>query len=83
MSVTQKSIAEAVGIDVSSVNKILNHVPGPSFKEETIKLVFKTAREMGYNFKRVSKHSLLRENEALRTKVQGLESELAVLKSSA
>ena len=38
--VTQQDIAKTVGLDVSSVNKILNRVPGPVFRRETIKAVF-------------------------------------------
>lgn len=48
--VTQVEIARRVGLDVSSVNKILNRRQGPVFRKETIRLVFKTARAMGYDF---------------------------------
>ena len=48
MAVTQLEIARRVGLDVSSVNKILNRRPGPVFKKDTIKQVFKVARELGY-----------------------------------
>lgn len=51
--VTQVEIARRVGLDVSSVNKILNRRPGPVFRRETIKNVFKTARELGYDFGRL------------------------------
>jgi len=53
--VTQTEIAKAVGLDVSSVNKILNRCRGPVFRKETIRSVFKTAREMGYDFDRAGK----------------------------
>ena len=56
MSVTQLAIARRVGLDVSSVNKILNRRPGPVFKKETIKEVFKVARELGYDFTRLKYH---------------------------
>src|SRR6185503_5353459 len=45
-----------VGLDVSSVNKILNRRPGPVFKKDTIKQVFKVARELGYDFSRLKYH---------------------------
>lgn len=54
--VTQVAIARKIGLDVSSVNKILNRAVGPVFRKETIKLVFKTAKDMGYNTERGSKH---------------------------
>ena len=47
--VTQSQIARRVGLDVSSVNKILNRRKGPVFKRETVKEVFKVARELGYD----------------------------------
>jgi transcriptional regulator with XRE-family HTH domain len=51
--VTQGEIARRLGLDVSSVNKILNKRPGPVFRKETIKRVFKTAKELGYDFGRL------------------------------
>ncbi len=63
--VTQQDIAKTVGLDVSSVNKILNRVPGPVFRKETVKAVFQIAKELGYNFKRETKPSLKRRIEAL------------------
>lgn len=51
--VTQVEIARRVGLDVSSVNKILNRRPGPVFRKDTIKKVFKVARELGYDFSRL------------------------------
>lgn len=56
--VTQVEIARRVGLDVSSVNKILNEVPGPVFAKETKKLVFQVAKKMGYPLKRETKYSL-------------------------
>lgn len=56
MAVTQLEIAKRVNLDVSSVNKILNRRPGPVFKKETIKEVFKVARELGYDFGRLKYH---------------------------
>jgi len=51
--VTQVEIARRVGLDVSSVNKILNRRQGPVFRKDTVKAVFKVAREMGYDFNRL------------------------------
>jgi len=51
--VTQVEIARRVGLDVSSVNKILNHRPGSVFRKETVKKVLKVAREMGYDFSKL------------------------------
>ncbi len=51
--VTQVEIARRVGLDVSSVNKILNRRQGPVFRKETVKKVFKISREMGYDFNKL------------------------------
>jgi transcriptional regulator with XRE-family HTH domain len=51
--VTQVEIARRVGLDVSSVNKILNQRKGPVFRKETVRKVFKVARELGYDFGRL------------------------------
>jgi transcriptional regulator with XRE-family HTH domain len=54
--VTQVEIARRVGLDVSSVNKILNRRAGPVFRKETIRKVFRAARELGYDFNRIKYH---------------------------
>ncbi len=54
--VTQVEIARRVGLDVSSVNKILNRRSGPVFRKETIRKVFKVARDLGYDFNRIKFH---------------------------
>lgn len=51
MRVTQLEIARHTGLDVSSVNKILNERRGPKFKAETIQAVFTVAGQLGYDFK--------------------------------
>ena len=51
--ITQVEIARRVGLDVSSVNKILNKRQGPVFRKETIRKVFKITRDMGYDFGRL------------------------------
>ena len=56
MAVTQLDIARRVGLDVSSVNKILNRRAGPVFRKETVKQVFKVAKELGYDFGRLKFH---------------------------
>lgn len=53
MAVTQVEIARRVGLDVSTVNKILNRRIGPVFKRVTIKKVFKVARRLGFDFGRL------------------------------
>jgi transcriptional regulator with XRE-family HTH domain len=54
--VTQSEIARRVGLDVSSVNKILNRRRGPIFREKTIKKVFRIAQDIGYDFGRLKYH---------------------------
>lgn len=64
MPVTQKDIARELGLDVSTVNKVLHKVPGAVFKKSTIELVFRQAQAMGYKFDQYSKGwamTLLRE----------------------
>ena len=51
--ITQVEIARRVGLDVSSVNKILNKRQGPVFRKDTIKRVFRVAKELGYDFSRL------------------------------
>jgi hypothetical protein len=50
---TQVEIARRLGLDVSTVNKILHRVPGLKWREETVKAVFDTAGELGYNYERL------------------------------
>lgn len=58
--VTQADIARKVGLDVSSVNKILNQIPGAVFHTRTKQAVFRTARELGYRFSTTSRGAMLR-----------------------
>jgi hypothetical protein len=46
--ITQGDIARLIAIDQGSVSRILNKDTRDSFSEETIKRVFKAAREVGY-----------------------------------
>ena len=54
--ITQVDIARKVGLDVSSVNKILNPRAGPVFRKETIRKVFKIAKDLGYDFNKIKFH---------------------------
>lgn len=47
---TQLRIARRAGVNVSTVNKILNKTEGAVFKEGTVRRVIKAARELGFNF---------------------------------
>lgn len=60
--VTQVEIARRLNLDVSSVNKILNRRQGPVFRKETVKKVFRLARELGYDFAKL-KHTHRRRYE--------------------
>lgn len=51
--VTQVAIARHVGLDVSTVNKILHRTTGPVFSKPTIERVFKAARRLGFDFERL------------------------------
>lgn len=51
--ITQVQIAKKLGLDVSSVNKILHGVPGLKWKDETVKAVFDTARDLGYDLDKI------------------------------
>jgi len=50
MTATQGRIAKALGLDASTVSKILNQRKGPRFRKATIKKVHRVARELGYDF---------------------------------
>lgn len=69
--VTQLDLARKLGVDVSSVNKILLRKPGPVFRKGTIERVFRAARELGYDFSRhdVRRHRRIRERKAVRIPV--------------
>ena len=55
MAATQVEIARQVGLDVSSVNKILNRRAGAVFKKATVDKVFRVARKLGYRFDRLKR----------------------------
>ncbi len=50
--VKKVEIAKKLGLHVATVSRILNEVPEYRASKETIKKVFDTAREMGYDFER-------------------------------
>ena len=45
-------IAEKLGLHVATISRILNEVPNYRASKETVRKVFQTAREMGYDFER-------------------------------
>ena len=51
--ITQVEIARRLGLDVSSVNKILHGVPGLKWKDETVTAVFDAARDLGYDLDKI------------------------------
>jgi hypothetical protein len=55
MAATQVEIARQVGLDVSSVNKILNRRAGPVFKPATVEKVFRVAKRLGFRFDRLKR----------------------------
>lgn len=69
---TQADVARLIGVDVSTVNKILNQKPGPKFKKSTIHSVFKAARTVGYDRRRARKGQLEREANEYRKALQQL-----------
>jgi transcriptional regulator with XRE-family HTH domain len=50
MAVSQKDIAEFLGMDRSTVTKVLNRDPRYSASEKTRDLIFRTAERLGYDF---------------------------------
>jgi transcriptional regulator with XRE-family HTH domain len=55
--VRQADIAEKLNLDVSTVNKILRNPRLAKFNKETVHLVLKTAKEMGYEINRIVKYT--------------------------
>jgi len=51
--VSHEDIAKRLGLARSTVTKILNQLPSNRASAETVKRVFETAREMGYDFQRL------------------------------
>ena len=51
--VTQIEIARSTGLDVTTINKVLNRKTGPSFRKKTIEKVLRAACDLGYDFGRI------------------------------
>lgn len=87
---TQADVARLIGVDVSTVNKILNRKSGPKFRKSTVHSVFKAARQIGYDYAtRARKGRLERERsdfqKALKELIGGVEADpvaLAALNAS-
>ena len=52
---TQEDIARRVGLDISSVNKILHRRADAVFRKETVRRVFQAARDLGYDLDRLGR----------------------------
>lgn len=51
--VTLGEVAQAVRLDINFVRDILTEKPGTSVDKTTLDLVFRAARKMGYDFKKL------------------------------
>jgi len=68
MTATQVEIARRVGLDVSSVNKILNRRSGATFKPATVEKVFRMAKRLGYRLDLMKRtHSRSHERREIHT----------------
>ena len=54
--ITQKDIAEKLGLDRTTVNKILNGGQSEIIRKETIDKVMETAHKMGYDFSKLRRY---------------------------
>jgi len=66
-------IAKELGLHVATISRILNEVPDYRASKETVQKVFKTARDMGYDFekqKRFYKRKHQRVNVDARVRLQ-------------
>ena len=53
METTLSDVAKAVNLDIDFVRDVLTEKPGLKVTRETLDLVFKAARKMGYDFKKL------------------------------
>jgi hypothetical protein len=68
---TQRDIARKLGLDVSSVSKILNQKPHAVFKKETVTLVHDVARALGYDFGKLKhRHRRAEARKAMETPLE-------------
>lgn len=51
--VTQQNIADHLGLDVETVRNVLTEAPGFLYDRELQDRVFRTARKMGYDFRKL------------------------------
>jgi predicted DNA-binding protein YlxM (UPF0122 family) len=51
--ITIRNIAQEVGIDASIVLDVLKEIPGTPVSREVADRIFKTARKLGYDFKKL------------------------------
>ena len=65
---TQGDIARHLGLDVSSVNKILHHKPGAKFRKATVDQVFRAARKLGFRVEAL-KHAHRRADPRLKVRI--------------
>ena len=51
--VTQKDVADYLGMDLETVRHILNETPGMNFDKATLDKVFGAARKLGYDLRKL------------------------------
>jgi transposase len=52
-SVRIEDIAEATGVDLGLVKRVLKEIPGLAVSRDTQDKIFKTARKLGYDFRKL------------------------------
>ena len=62
MAVSQQDIADKIGVDRTTVNKVLNRYPHHKIPAKTIDLILEAADEIGYNIERLRKSPDRREH---------------------
>ncbi len=51
--ITQKEIADKLGMKIDDIRNILNEIPGHNYDKDVMDRVFQTARKMGYDFRKL------------------------------